>query len=42
MFSFRRILREHGGEIEVESREGQGTRVRILLPCEACLQESSV
>ncbi|MBE7544418.1 MAG: HAMP domain-containing histidine kinase [Bryobacteraceae bacterium] len=42
MFSFRRILREHGGEIEVESQEGQGTRVRILLPCEACLQESSV
>lgn len=42
MFSFRRILREHGGEIEVESKEGQGTRVRIQLPCEACLQESSV
>lgn len=42
MFSFRRILREHGGEIEVESKEGQGTRVRILLPCEACLQESSI
>lgn len=42
MFSFRRILREHGGEIEVESKEGQGTRVRILLPCEACLQESSL
>lgn len=42
MFSFRRILREHGGEIEVESKQGQGTRIRILLPCEACLQESSL
>lgn len=42
MFSFRRIIREHGGEITVESKEGQGTRVRITLPCEACLQESTV
>lgn len=42
MFSFRRILREHGGDMEVQSTEGQGTRVRILLPCEACLEESSV
>lgn len=42
MFSFRRIIREHGGEIVVESKVGQGTRIRITLPCEACLQESSV
>lgn len=42
MFSFRRILREHGGEIEIESKEGKGTRIRILLPCEACLQESTL
>ena len=42
MFSFRRIVREHGGEIEIESKEGQGTRIEIILPCEACLQESSV
>jgi signal transduction histidine kinase len=28
----RRIVREHGGEIEIESNEGQGTTVRILLP----------
>jgi PAS domain S-box-containing protein len=28
----RRIVREHGGEIDVESREGQGTRVSIVLP----------
>ena len=42
MFSFRRIVREHGGEIEIESSEGKGTRIQIILPCEACLQESSV
>lgn len=28
----RRIIREHGGEIAIESREGQGTRVIIHLP----------
>lgn len=28
----RRIVREHGGEIQLESREGKGTTVRILLP----------
>jgi len=28
----RRIIREHGGEIAIESREGQGTRVMIHLP----------
>ena len=28
----RRIVREHGGEIAIESREGQGTRVVIHLP----------
>jgi signal transduction histidine kinase len=42
MFSFRRILREHGGEIEVESKQGEGSLVRLLLPCEACLQESTL
>lgn len=42
MFSFRRILREHGGEIEVESKQGEGTRILIRLPCEACLQETSL
>lgn len=28
----RRIIREHGGDIDIESREGQGTRVSIYLP----------
>lgn len=28
----RRIVREHGGEIEIESEEGHGTRVLIFLP----------
>jgi len=28
----RRIVREHGGEIEIESNEGKGTRVTIHLP----------
>ncbi|HYF34020.1 MAG TPA: ATP-binding protein [Prosthecobacter sp.] len=28
----RRIVREHGGEIEIESRESKGTRVTLRLP----------
>ncbi|MEO1843133.1 MAG: ATP-binding protein, partial [Akkermansiaceae bacterium] len=28
----RRIVREHGGEIEVESQEGEGTTVRLYFP----------
>jgi len=28
----RRIVREHGGEIDIESRVGQGTRVSLWLP----------
>ena len=28
----RRIVREHGGEIEFDSAEGKGTRVTIYLP----------
>jgi signal transduction histidine kinase len=28
----RRIIREHGGEIDIESRAGLGTRVSIWLP----------
>lgn len=28
----RRIVREHGGEIDIESREGEGTKVSVVLP----------
>ena len=28
----RRIVREHGGEIDIESRQGMGTKVSIILP----------
>ncbi|MBL9129724.1 MAG: PAS domain-containing sensor histidine kinase, partial [Verrucomicrobiaceae bacterium] len=28
----RRIIREHGGEIDIESREGKGTRITLWLP----------
>ena len=28
----RRIVREHGGEISIGSREGEGTQVSIMLP----------
>ncbi|MDB6140461.1 MAG: ntrB [Verrucomicrobiaceae bacterium] len=28
----RRIVREHGGEIDIESRQGQGTKVSLFLP----------
>lgn len=32
MFNSRQIIREHGGDIRISSREGQGTRVTIVLP----------
>lgn len=32
MLIVRRILREHGGELEVESEEGVGTKVTLLFP----------
>ena len=32
LFSSRQIVREHGGDIHIESREGQGTTVSIRLP----------
>jgi signal transduction histidine kinase len=34
MFSFRRIVRQHGGELEVRSKVGEGTTVRLVLPFE--------
>ncbi|MBX2935174.1 MAG: hypothetical protein KF825_13095 [Ferruginibacter sp.] len=27
------IIKAHGGEIKVESKEGEGTEFTILLPC---------
>ena len=32
MLIVRRIIREHGGEIAIESEENEGTRVLIHLP----------
>ena len=32
MFSSRQIVREHGGEIEIQSERGKGTCVKVLLP----------
>jgi signal transduction histidine kinase len=33
LFSCRQIIREHGGDIEIQSTPGTGTTVRITLPC---------
>ena len=32
MFNSRQIIREHGGDIQITSSQGQGTRVRVMLP----------
>jgi signal transduction histidine kinase len=32
MFSARQIVRDHGGEIQIESEPGKGTRVSVILP----------
>ena len=32
MFSSRQIVREHGGDIRIESERGKGTLVRVVLP----------
>jgi signal transduction histidine kinase len=37
MFTFRRIVRQHGGDIAIESSVGVGTKVRVSLPCETPL-----
>ena len=33
-FSARQVVREHGGEIRVESEKGKGTKVEVTLPAE--------
>ncbi len=33
LFGARRVIREHGGELDVRSEPGKGTQVRIELPC---------
>jgi signal transduction histidine kinase len=35
MFSSRQIVREHGGDIRIESERGKGTCVRVVLPVNA-------
>lgn len=32
LYTARRILRHHRGDVEVKSAEGEGTRIRLLLP----------
>jgi len=32
LFSSRQIVREHGGDIHIQSVEGQGTTVSVMLP----------
>jgi signal transduction histidine kinase len=34
MFSSKQIVQEHGGEIHIESRPGEGTAVSVILPVE--------
>jgi signal transduction histidine kinase len=40
MFSFRRMVREHAGDITVQSEPGRGTKVRIHLPCSSCFERA--
>ncbi len=42
MVTARKIVEEHGGEIEIESRPGRGTLVRFLLPLEGPREPAAV
>ena len=35
LYTARRILRHHRGDVEVKTAEGEGTRIRLLLPLPA-------
>ncbi|HUS08207.1 MAG TPA: ATP-binding protein [Bryobacteraceae bacterium] len=35
MFSSQQIVREHGGDIRIQSAPGEGTRIHVVLPCDA-------
>jgi len=39
LFSAKQIIHEHGGEIRVESRSGEGREVRVLLPAAKALRQ---
>ncbi|HBY62496.1 MAG TPA: hypothetical protein DEH78_21955 [Solibacterales bacterium] len=41
MFSARQIIRQHGGEIAVESGRGRGTTVSVTLPCKGCRKKAA-
>ena len=36
LFSSRQIVREHGGDITIQSKVGEGTCVTVTLPCSGC------
>jgi signal transduction histidine kinase len=35
------IVREHGGEMSIESKEGKGTQVHVILPIDEVVQDSA-
>jgi signal transduction histidine kinase len=42
MFSSRQIVREHGGDIRITSKPGDGTSVLVTLPLESALSQASL
>jgi two-component system, NtrC family, sensor kinase len=38
MFSSRQIVQEHGGDIHIDSKPGEGTCVNVMLPCEGATE----
>jgi signal transduction histidine kinase len=33
LFTSRQFIKDHGGEMRIQSEEGRGTTVTVLLPC---------